>query len=372
MIQRNPGIVGGNPFKLAMFGSNCSGGVAFVNIPERWDASWENNLRLAQLSEKVGLECIIPVARWKGFGGITDPSGFTLETITWACGLLAHTRKLNVFGTVHVPLIHPILAAKQMATTDQVGHGRFGLNIVCGYNQDEFDMFGLKQKEHDTRYEQGQEWWDIVKKIWSGAGPSDYGGKFYQLSGVLGLPTPWGGQNPIIMNAGASQAGRGFAIRNSDLHFDHCGVPEETAVRIRETKQLARDVGREIQVWLPVSIVCRPTQKQVDEFLDYCIANGDWGAVDHVIDILTGSTGTRSFDTEAFRKKVKSQRRPPGYGVAYVINGEPDLVARELARLHAAGFDGAAVDFVNYLDELPYFAQEVLPRLERMGIRKPT
>ena len=142
MSQRNPGIVGGNAFKMALFGSNCSGGVAFVNVPERWDGSWENNLKLTQLSEKVGIECIIPVARWKGFGGITDPSAYTLETITWACGLLAQTSKINVFGTVHVPLIHPVLAAKQMATVDQVGRGRFGLNIVCGYNQDEFDMLG--------------------------------------------------------------------------------------------------------------------------------------------------------------------------------------------------------------------------------------
>jgi FMNH2-dependent dimethyl sulfone monooxygenase len=371
MSQRNPGIVGGNAFKMALFGSNCSGGVAFVNVPERWDASWENNLQLTQLSEKVGIECIIPVARWKGFGGITDPSGHTLETITWACGLLAQTSKINVFGTVHVPLIHPVLAAKQMATTDHVGRGRFGLNIVCGYNQDEFDMFGMKQKEHDTRYEQGQEWWDIVKKLWSGAGPSDFAGKFYQLSGVVGLPTPWGGKNPTIMNAGASPAGRGFAIRNSDLHFDHCGIPEETSARIKETKEMARSQGKEIQVWLPVSILCRPTQKEVDEYLEYCIANGDWGAVDHVIDIMTGTTGTRSINAESFRKKVLSQRRVPGYGVAYVINGQPDHVARELARLHAAGFDGAAIDFVNYLDELPYFAQEVIPRLERMGIRKP-
>lgn len=155
------------------------------------------------------------------------------------------------------------------------------------------------------------------------------------------------------------------------MHFDHCGIPEETSARIKETKQTARDQGREIQVWLPVSILCRPTQKEVDERLDYYIAQGDWGAVDHVIDIMTGATGTRSIDSEPFRKKVKSQRRVPGYGVGYVINGEPDHVARELARLHAAGFDGAAIDFVNYLDELPYFAQEVIPRLERMGIRRP-
>ena len=117
MPQRNPGIVGGNEYKMALFGSNCSGGVAFVNVPERWDGSWENNLKLTHLSEKVGIECIIPVARWKGFGGITDPSAHTLETFTWACGLLAQTSKINVFGTVHVPLIHPILAAKPQVTS---------------------------------------------------------------------------------------------------------------------------------------------------------------------------------------------------------------------------------------------------------------
>jgi alkanesulfonate monooxygenase SsuD/methylene tetrahydromethanopterin reductase-like flavin-dependent oxidoreductase (luciferase family) len=40
-------------------------------------------------------------------------------------------------------------------------------------------------------------------------------------------------------------------------------------------------------------------------------------------------------------------------------------------RIHDAGLDGIIISFVNYLDELPYFAQEVLPRLERMGIREP-
>jgi alkanesulfonate monooxygenase SsuD/methylene tetrahydromethanopterin reductase-like flavin-dependent oxidoreductase (luciferase family) len=49
--------------------------------------------------------------------------------------------------------------------------------------------------------------------------------------------------------------------------------------------------------------------------------------------------------------------------------GEPDHVAAELIRLHQVGFDGLVLNFVNYLDELPYFAQEVLPRLERQGVR---
>ena len=51
--------------------------------------------------------------------------------------------------------------------------------------------------------------------------------------------------------------------------------------------------------------------------------------------------------------------------------GVLDMVAKELARLSEAGFDGVAIGFVNYRQELPYFVQEVIPRLERMGLRRP-
>jgi hypothetical protein len=161
--ERNGGLLEGNALKLGLFGPNCSGGIAFTRLPERWDASWENNLRLAQLAESAGLECMVPVARWKGFGGATNVNATSLETITWACGLLAHTRHMTMFGTVHVPMIHPIVAAKQIATVDHVGHGRFGVNIVCGWNQDEFDMFGMTPDEHDDRYARGEEWWRIAR-----------------------------------------------------------------------------------------------------------------------------------------------------------------------------------------------------------------
>ena len=35
-----------------------------------------------------------------------------------------------------------------------------------------------------------------------------------------------------------------------------------------------------------------------------------------------------------------------------------------------AGFTGIGFSFVNYLTELPYFAAEVLPRLQKMGLRQ--
>ena len=50
--------------------------------------------------------------------------------------------------------------------------------------------------------------------------------------------------------------------------------------------------------------------------------------------------------------------------------GDPDMVAGELVRLAGTGLKGIAVSFVNYLDELPYFCAEVLPRLAQAELRK--
>jgi FMNH2-dependent dimethyl sulfone monooxygenase len=54
----------------------------------------------------------------------------------------------------------------------------------------------------------------------------------------------------------------------------------------------------------------------------------------------------------------------------YPFVGTPDKVADELADLGRAGLRGIAVSFVNYLQELPYFSDEVLPRLTRFGLRE--
>ena len=64
--------------------------------------------------------------------------------MTWACGLLAKTERLTVFGTVHAPLFPPLIAAKQFVTADHIGEGRFGLNLVCGWNEGELEMFGAE------------------------------------------------------------------------------------------------------------------------------------------------------------------------------------------------------------------------------------
>ncbi len=66
-MRRNPGILDGNPFKLGLFGSNCSGGLAFTTVPERWTASWDNNRALAEAADTAGIECLVPGRALEGF-----------------------------------------------------------------------------------------------------------------------------------------------------------------------------------------------------------------------------------------------------------------------------------------------------------------
>jgi len=101
-----------NRLKLGLFGANCSSGRAVTIVPERWSGSWPDCLKLAQMADAAGIEFMLPIGRWKGYGGDTDYQGATFETVTWACGLLAKTRRLTVFGTVHAPLIAPLIAAR--------------------------------------------------------------------------------------------------------------------------------------------------------------------------------------------------------------------------------------------------------------------
>jgi len=354
-----------NKFKLGIFGANCSSGRAATRVPERWANTWEDNVRLAQMADEAGIDLMLPIGRWRGYGGETNFEGSTWETITWACGLLAQTKRINVFGTVHAPLVHPVFAAKQFVTADHVGRGRFGLNIVCGWNQDEFDMFGVEQRDHDNRYEYGREWIAAISRMWETDGAFDFEGSFFQLKGVQVEPKPYGHTRPLVMNAGASPAGRAFGIDNCDVLFRPLKTLEDIAQDVTDTTAAAEAVGRDVGVYANGYVVCRPTQKEADDYHHYYAQeNGDWEAVEHLMELSLASSGSMSREHyEKFRVRYAG-----GHG-GYGLIGDPDRVADELAKVAHAGVEGICFSFVNYVDELPYFISEVLPRLERMGLR---
>ncbi len=358
----------GNKFKLGLFGANCSNGRAMTKAPERWLADWDSCEKLAELADDVGIDFMLPIGRWRGYRGETDHQGTTLETITWATGQLARTKRITVFATVHAPLFNPVLAAKEFVTADLVGRGRFALNIVIGWNESEFNMFGVEQKAtNELRYEYGQEWIDAILRMWGPEEEFDFIGKHLQLRGLRMKPKPYGGSRPLMMNAGASTLGRAYALRNCDAFFTAIRFPDlkEAAREVSTVKAAGKALGKDTGVYTVGQVVCRPTRKEAQDYWHYWTEEtADWGAAEYMLALKD----TKREDDPAGYDKM---RRALVHGQSgFDIIGTPDDVANELARLHGAGFDGIGFSFLNYLLELPYFAQEVLPRLHRLGLRE--
>jgi alkanesulfonate monooxygenase SsuD/methylene tetrahydromethanopterin reductase-like flavin-dependent oxidoreductase (luciferase family) len=362
----------GNALKIGLFGANCSSGRSATRVPERWSASWADCLAMARMADAAGIDFLLPIGRWKGYGGETDLHGETLETVTWATGLLSKTERITVFGTVHAPLFHPVIAAKQCVTADHVGRGRFGLNIVAGWNEGEFEMFGVQQREHEARYAYAQDWIDAIKAAWGPEDDFDFIGEHIKLRKVRSKPKPYGGTRPLIMNAGSTPTGQAFALRNCDAYFtatseSRQGGPEAIKKMIADIKSEGLKNGREIEVFTVGQVVCRPTQKEAEDYYHYAIIEmADWGAVDGMLRIKNITPETVG---EAEYKKKREYFASRAIG-GYPFVGTPDHIAEQFGYLSRAGMRGIAFSLINYLDELPYVRDELLPRLARMGVRE--
>lgn len=214
-------ILGGpNRLKLAVFSANMAGGANLTTAPQAPQVTWAETVRIAQAADAAGFEGIVPVARWRG---MSPPERRTahrsFDTFTWAAGVAAVTERIQVFATFHVHLEHPMAAAKAIATVDHISGGRFAVNVVAGWNADEFAMFGLEQRGHDDRYAVAGEWMTLLDKIFSADEEFDFHGKFFTADRVMSEPKPIQRPGPVVMNAGFSPAGRDFAGQHADLTF---------------------------------------------------------------------------------------------------------------------------------------------------------
>jgi alkanesulfonate monooxygenase SsuD/methylene tetrahydromethanopterin reductase-like flavin-dependent oxidoreductase (luciferase family) len=363
MKRNETRMYGPNKFKLGLFGLNCSGGLTMTKAPEYWDASFDNNLQAARLADEAGLEFLLPIGRWHGYGGETDTAGESFETLTWASGLLAGTGDICIFGTVHVSLLSPIFAAKQMVTAHHIGEGRFGLNIVSGWNVGEHEMHGVQIREHDERYDYSEEWVTIVKRIWSEDEPFDFKGKYFDLKGVLLKPKPYDDDRPLLISAGNSGAGLAFAGRHADCLFTSVRELDELSGKVTQL-QKNRPAGS-AGIYASGHLICKPTAKEAEEYYHYLVyEHGDWEAAEHTVKIRTRGGSTSGAKLAQMKEVIIS-----GTGT-YPVVGSYDAVADRFRQLSDCGLDGMAVGLVNYIDDMPALRDEVLPRLQRLGLRE--
>jgi alkanesulfonate monooxygenase SsuD/methylene tetrahydromethanopterin reductase-like flavin-dependent oxidoreductase (luciferase family) len=363
----NP-LYGDRKLKLGTFGTNLDRGCAISTIDGVLEIDWPNTLTLARIADEMEFEALVPVGRWKGFGGVTNFNGPGFECFSWAAGIGASTRHPAVFSTSHVLTVHPIMAAKQAATIDHITGGRFALNVVTGWHRPEMEMFGAPLMEHDDRYGLAVEWLEVIKRLWTEDGEFDYEGRHFRISKGYLAPKPLQRPFPPVMNAGNSEKGRDYAIRYCDIAFVNLNrgdLAVSKAVIADYRRRAHEEFGRNLQVWSHAYIVQGETEQEAKDYFDeYVHRKGDWAAAANLVETMGLNTVGRT--PEMLR--AMTMHFIGGWG-GFALVGTKGQVVDGLAKLSAIGLDGVVVSWPRYIADMRTFQRETLPLLKQAGLR---
>ncbi len=353
-----------NKLKLGHFGGNVSTGIA-ISTASTFELTLDQNVRIAQRLENAGFEALVPVARWKGFGGVTNLHGDNWDTFIYAAAMASVTKKMQLFATSHVSTIHPVVAAKQATTIDHISGGRFGMNIVCGWFSPEIDMFGEKQRNHVERYRHAQEWLDVVNKLWTVDGEFDHEGEFFKILKGFHSPKPIQQPRPILINAGGSKEGRDFAARNCDFFFTFAPSYEEGAAIIADVKQQAWDnYRRELGYFTFATVYCRETEKEAKEYYHHVVhETGDWVAATNLCDEF-------GIQSESLGPELTNKLKElfvAGWG-GFPLVGTPEQIVEQLQKISDAGFNGCLLSWADFDGDFDYFEERVMPLMRQAGL----
>ncbi|HEX9870849.1 MAG TPA: LLM class flavin-dependent oxidoreductase [Candidatus Tectomicrobia bacterium] len=223
-----------------------NGWMMSVHSPQ-YRPSFQLNRTIAEKAEAYGFNFLLSMVKLRGFGGPTEFWDHNLESFTLMAGLAAVTKRIQLFASVALPTLPPALVARMASTIDDISVGRFGINIVSGWNQSEYAQMGLWPGDwyYERRYDYASEYVTVLRELWA-TGHSDFAGEFFTMTDCRLSPQPQAGCVPIVC-AGQSERGMQFCAAYGDYQFiiGHDDV-EVTAAHTRRLLDYAAQTGRDV------------------------------------------------------------------------------------------------------------------------------
>jgi len=163
----------------------------------------------------------------------------SFDPLTLLPALAVVTEHLGLVATATTTYNEPYQLARKFASLDHISGGRAGWNVVTSANPDEAMNFGLeKHVDHAVRYRRAREFFDVVTGLWDSWADDafirdastglyfdpdklhvlDHKGEFLNVRGPLNIARPVQGW-PVIVQAGASEAGRQLAAETAEAIF---------------------------------------------------------------------------------------------------------------------------------------------------------
>ncbi|MBK1787480.1 LLM class flavin-dependent oxidoreductase [Prauserella sp. ASG 168] len=193
------------------------------------------------------------------------PNLGALDPVVVLSALAASTSRIGLIATSSTTFNEPYNLARRLASLDQLSRGRAGWNAVTTFVPDVAANFGTAAlAEHDRRYEQAEEFVDVVVALWRSwldgalvgdkAGgvfadparvhPINHAGDRFTVRGPLTLPrSPQG--HPVLVQAGSSERGRALAARSAEIVFTAQNTLAAAWEFSRDLKARAQALGRD-------------------------------------------------------------------------------------------------------------------------------
>lgn len=342
--------------ELGLFLPNTSGGTVIGSVPAPANRPHFSTIAaITQAAEAADFDFVLSQVKWRGFGGATGHWDYSLESFTLTAALAAVTKRIRLFASVGVRAAHPVVTAKMAATIDDIAPGRFGVNIVAGWNRFEYEQMGLWPEGgiHIDRYAYAEEFYLVMSQLWA-TGRADFDGRFFHVDDCAGLPMPKGGRLPVVC-AGQSPEAIAFTARHGDFAFvgrmkDDAAALGELAGRITAA---AEAEGRQVGSHVLVTIVQGSDDADALRRRDALVAQVDHAAINGWMAASGQDPGRVGYDTLPLMQRT--------FMGMHLIVGGPETIAARLDAFADLGLQGACLVFPDFAPDLDQFIADVLP-----------
>lgn len=274
--------------KFGVFLPNGSDGYIISKAIPPYLPTWELNKAVTIEAERQGLDFVLSMMKFRGFGGATGYWDACLESFSLMSALAAVTTRIGLIPTATILALHPAYVARIMATLDDISGGRAALNIVSGWNKPEYAQMGLWRGDeyYTQRYEYALEYVQILRALWKD-GRVTHRRRFFNLEDCSCLPTP--PHDIPIVSAGQSSAGRKFVAQIGGYNF--------AMVALNRLHELAGDLyqqgltqGTKVATYALFQLVAEETDAQAWQTARTIAAQGDVEAIQNILRSATLDT----------------------------------------------------------------------------------
>ncbi|MBG6290437.1 MULTISPECIES: dimethylsulfone monooxygenase SfnG [Pseudomonas] len=353
------------PIRFAYWVPNVSGGLVVSKIEQRthWDIDY--NRELARIAENAGFDYALTQIRFTAGYGAENQH----ESVAFSHALLGATEKLKVIAAILPGPWTPSLAAKQLATIDQLTAGRIAVNIVSGWFKGEFQAIGEPWLEHDERYRRSEEFIRALKGIWT-QDNFTFKGDFYRFHDYNLKPKPIQRPHPEIFQGGSSRAARDMASRVSDWYFTNGNSVEGIKAQVDDIREKAAANGHSVKIGVNAFVIARDTEEEARAVLAEIIDKADPEAV-NAFGHAAKQAGAASPEGEGnWAKSTFEDLVQYNDGFKTNLIGTPQQIAERIVALKAVGVDLVLAGFLHFQEEVRYFGEKVLPLVKELEQKK--